>query len=60
MSIIKDDEYVFNTSKWTIITIMKVLARYGFDLSRLDSIIETMLDKFSRLEERIKMNVFGT
>jgi len=48
MSIIKDDEYVFNTSKWTIVTIIKVLARYGFDMNRLDSIVGKLLDRFSK------------
>ncbi|CAL8141315.1 unnamed protein product [Orchesella dallaii] len=51
MSIQKGDEYVLNTSKWTLITVLKVLYRYGFNYNRLTKLINGFIDEFSTIYE---------
>lgn len=48
MSILKGNEYVLNTSKWTVITAIKVLYRYGWDFNRLTKLVGGFIDEFSR------------
>jgi len=51
MSILKGDKYVLNTSKWTIITVLEVLYRYGFNYNRLAKLVSGFIDEFSKIYE---------
>lgn len=41
-------EYVFKESEWHIVTVLKMVWRYGTDVYRLKSLISGMIDKLSR------------
>lgn len=43
------DEFIFTASDWSIITIIKLLYRYGIQLYRLQSHINYMLEDFTKI-----------
>uniref|UniRef100_A0A2P2I199 Prenylcysteine oxidase 1-like n=1 Tax=Hirondellea gigas TaxID=1518452 RepID=A0A2P2I199_9CRUS len=52
-------EWVFKTSDWQMLTLAKLLWRYGWDAYTLQSITEDMLNKFSRIySEQRKGNAY--
>ena len=38
----------FISSEWKLVTLAKMILRYGFSLFHLDSFVEKMLDEFDR------------
>jgi len=50
-SILKDSEFVFSTSSWTILTIYKILLRYGFDFNKLQAMTQEFIDGFENIYE---------
>ena len=48
MGLYNGEKFVFEESYWSIITSLKMLWRYGFDVFRFKSYINTMLKDFDK------------
>lgn len=51
ITIYKDSEFIFSTSSWTLITIVKILHRYGLDYNRLESLTNEFISHFQNIYE---------
>ncbi|KAK8734423.1 hypothetical protein OTU49_017448, partial [Cherax quadricarinatus] len=49
MGLFNGKEYLFRDSSWEIITLAKLILRYGWDVYRLHELTEEMLTKFNRI-----------
>jgi len=49
MGLYDGQQYVFKESDWNAVTVIRLLWRYGISLIRLDSEINSIIEKFSRI-----------
>ncbi|XP_063957116.1 prenylcysteine oxidase 1-like [Lytechinus pictus] len=49
LGIFNGEEFIFKSSRYSILTLIKMLWRYGFDIFRLNWTIDKVLDKFARI-----------
>lgn len=49
MGIFDGEEFVFKESKWSLVSLFRIARRYGIDMLRMQSIINSMLHQFSQI-----------
>ncbi|CAG7821289.1 unnamed protein product [Allacma fusca] len=48
-ALVKDQQVVFTTSSWNVLTLMRILWRYGLGFNHLMSVTNSLIDDFSRI-----------
>ncbi|XP_071486467.1 prenylcysteine oxidase 1-like [Diadema antillarum] len=61
MGVYNGKEFLFRDSSWSVITLLRLLWRYGFDVFRMNWTIDGLLEKFERIYElQDKGNAYET